>query len=165
MKTIKTDICVIGGGSGGLSVAAGAAQMGANVTLCEASHMGGDCLNYGCVPSKALIEAARHYASAAHADQFGIEIDSLQVNYQKAQQHVADIIGQIAPYDSIERFQGLGVNVINAPAAFVDKKTVQAGGQYIQAKYFVLATGSSPRIFPIEGLDQVNYATNETIFT
>lgn len=165
MKKIQTDICVIGGGSGGLSVAAGASQMGAKVVLCEGGKMGGDCLNYGCIPSKAMIEAARSVYHAKRAKAFGIDIDTIKVDYQKVQAHVRNVIATIEPHDSVERFEKLGVTVIQAYAKMLDRHTVQAGNTLIKAKYIVLATGSRAKIFPIEGLDQIDYLTNETIFT
>jgi len=164
MKQIKTDICVIGGGSGGLSVAAGAVQMGAKVVICEGGKMGGDCLNYGCVPSKAMIEASRIMHNCNRADKFGVDIENLSTNYKKVQAHVQNVISEIAPHDSVERFESLGVEVVQEYAHLIDKKTIQAGDTQIKAKYIVLATGSRARIFPIEGLDSIDYATNETIF-
>ncbi|MDA7742063.1 FAD-dependent oxidoreductase [Francisellaceae bacterium] len=164
MKTIKTDICVIGGGSGGLSVAAGAAQMGARVVLCEGHKMGGDCLNFGCVPSKAIIEASRAKHTAVHAQQFGINVSDIAVDFAKVNAHVRDVIDTIAVHDSVERFEKLGVTVIQEFGELISNKKVKAGDQIIEAKYIVLATGSRSRIFPTPGLDDVHYYTNETIF-
>ncbi|QPH52844.1 dihydrolipoyl dehydrogenase family protein [Pontivivens ytuae] len=164
MNRIKTDICILGAGSGGLSVAAGAVQMGASVTLLEGGKMGGDCLNYGCVPSKAMISAA-HYAHAqAHSAAFGIANVTPQVDYAAVKDHVHEVIGAIAPHDSVERFEGLGVNVITEYGRFISETEVQAGDTVIEARRFVIATGSSPLVPPIEGLDQVDYLTNETLF-
>jgi len=164
MKTIQTDICVIGGGSGGLSVAAGASQMGAKVALIEKSAMGGDCLNTGCVPSKAILAAGHVAQNMREGDAFGIKSVCPEVDWAKVNAHVKSVIAAIAPNDSIERFEGLGVQVIQATATFLDEKTVQAGDVQVQAKYFVLATGSSAFVPPIEGLDGVDYLTNENIF-
>lgn len=147
-KVITPDICVIGGGSGGLSVAAGAVQMGASVVLIEGHKMGGDCLNYGCVPSKALLAASSQPGMA-----FGA-----------AKDHVAAVIAGIAPHDSVERFEKLGVQVIQDYAAFTSPREMQAGGYTIRARRFVLATGSSPFVPPIKGLKSVPYHTNETLF-
>ena len=111
MESISTDICVIGGGSGGLSVAAGAAQMGARVVLFEGGRMGGDCLNSGCVPSKALLAAAKA-AHHAHGNQaMGITGAAPAVDFAAVKRHVAKVIATIAPHDSVERFTGLGVRV------------------------------------------------------
>jgi len=164
MKTIQTDICVIGGGSGGLSVAAGASQMGANVVLIEKSAMGGDCLNTGCVPSKAILAAGHVAQNMREAAPFGIKAVCPEVDWSKVNEHVKGVIAAIAPNDSVERFEGLGVKVIQAVADFVDRKTIQAGDVQVQAKYFVLATGSSAFVPPIDGLDSVDYFTNENIF-
>ncbi|AIT09917.1 dihydrolipoamide dehydrogenase [Candidatus Francisella endociliophora] len=161
---IKADICVIGAGSGGLSVAAGAVQMGAKVVLCEGGKMGGDCLNYGCVPSKAMIEASRIIAKTNKAKDFGININNVDIDYKKVQQHVKNVIAKIEPHDSVERFESLGVNVIQEYAEIVDQHTVKAGNNIIKAKYIVMATGSRASIPSIKGLDTVNYLTNETIF-
>ncbi|MDQ6982616.1 MAG: FAD-dependent oxidoreductase [Mariprofundus sp.] len=161
---IKVDVCVIGAGSGGLSVAAGAAQMGAKVALVEKAEMGGDCLNTGCVPSKSILAAGHVAQSMREACQFGIVSQPPQVDWQGVHDHVHGVIAAIAPNDSQERFEKLGVTVIRAAGEFIDKHTLKAGDQQIRAKYFVLATGSSAFVPPIEGLDQVDYFTNENIF-
>lgn len=160
---IETDICVIGAGSGGLSVAAGAVQMGARVVLIEGAEMGGDCLNHGCVPSKALLAAGK--AAAAHrAGGKGVAGDEPVVDFAGAMAHVAATVAAIEPHDSQERFEGLGVTVIRDWARFTGPSTVEAGGQTIRARRFVIATGSRPFIPPIPGIDGVPYLTNETIF-
>ncbi len=161
---LKVDVCVIGAGSGGLSVAAGAAQMGARVALVEKGEMGGDCLNAGCVPSKALLAAGHVAQGAREAAQFGVQIASPGVDWAKVHTHVHEVMAVIAPNDSQERFEGLGVQVIRAAGEFVDAHTLQAGDTTIRAKYFVLATGSSAFVPPIPGLDSVSYFTNENIF-
>jgi pyruvate/2-oxoglutarate dehydrogenase complex dihydrolipoamide dehydrogenase (E3) component len=163
MKRIDTDICVIGAGSGGLSVAAGAVQMGARVVLIEAGEMGGDCLNAGCVPSKALIAAAK----AAETQRRGFRgIAPVQpgVDFGAVKDHVAAVIAAIAPVDSQERFEGLGCTVIRAFARFTNPREIEAGGQVIRARRFVIATGSRPFVPPIQGSDSVPCLTNETIF-
>ena len=162
---IKTDICVIGGGSGGLSVAAGASQMGAQVVLVEGHKMGGDCLNYGCVPSKALLAAAHRAAAPQSNAAFGLSDQRPRVDFAKVMAHVADTIAAIEPVDSVERFAGLGVQVIEARGKFIDRKTLKAGATTIRAKRFVIATGSEAAIPPIKGLKSVPYLTNETIFS
>ena len=124
---IKTDICIIGAGSGGLSVAAGAVQMGAKVVLCEGNKMSGDCLNYGCVPSKAIIEASRVIAKANKAQDLGINIDKFDVDYKKVQGHIQNTIAKIEPHDSVERFEVLGVEIIQEYAQIIDQYTVKAG--------------------------------------
>ena len=164
MKRIKTDVLVIGGGSGGLSVAAGASQMGASVTLLEGHKMGGDCLNFGCVPSKALIASGKAAYSQSHALQYGVADHKPKVDYAAAKDHVADVIATIAPLDSVERFEGLGVNVIEEYGEFISPTEVQAGDTIITARRVVISTGSSPLVPPILGLENVPYETNETLF-
>ncbi|WP_458791750.1 dihydrolipoyl dehydrogenase family protein [Yoonia sp. MH D7] len=164
MTRIKTDICIIGGGSGGLSIAAGAVQMGAKVVLLEGHKMGGDCLNYGCVPSKALIASARQAHAMRHGEKYGIADADAVVDYAAAKDHVADVIATIAPIDSVERFEGLGVHVIQEFGRFISPTELQAGDTIIEARRFVVATGSRPFVPPIDGLDSVRYYTNEDIF-
>jgi len=163
MEKLHTDLCVIGGGSGGLALAAGAAQMGARVVLIEGHRMGGDCLNYGCVPSKALLSAARR-AEAAATPGLGVTPGAVTVDFAAAKDHVAATIAAIAPHDSEERFEGLGVRVIRETAHFTSPRTVVAGATEIRARRFVIATGSRPAAPPVPGLDGVPYLTNETIF-
>ncbi len=164
MKHVKTDILVIGAGSGGLSVAAGAAQMGAKVVLLEGHKMGGDCLNYGCVPSKALIATGKAAYGQRHSAMYGVANAKGEVDYAAAKDHVADVIATIAPVDSQERFEGFGVNVIREYGRFISQTEVQAGDTVIKARRIVIATGSSPLVPPIPGLDEVPYETNETLF-
>jgi len=164
MERIETDILVIGGGSGGLSVAAGAVQMGARVVLLEGHKMGGDCLNYGCVPSKALLAAAAVAHGQGGNAAMGVDPGRASIDYGKAKDFVASVIGQIAPHDSVERFEGLGVTVIEAFGRFISPTEVQAGERVITARRIVIATGSSPFVPPIPGLSEVPYYTNETIF-
>ncbi len=161
---LKVDICVIGAGAGGLSVAAGASQMGAVVALVEKGEMGGDCLNTGCVPSKALLAAGEKAQAVRDAQAFGIQTDEPMVDWAGVNRHVHQVIGKIAPNDSQKRFEGFGVKVIRAAGKFVDERTLQAGNVTIHAKFFVIATGSSPFVPPIEGLNDVDYFTNENIF-
>ncbi|WP_296431989.1 FAD-dependent oxidoreductase [Yoonia sp.] len=164
MNRIKADICIIGGGSGGLSIAAGAVQMGAKVVLIEGHKMGGDCLNYGCVPSKALIASAKQAHAMSHGAKYGVGEVTAKVDYAAAKDHVHDVIAQIAPVDSVERFEGLGVHVISEFGKFISKTEVQAGDTIIEARRFVVATGSGPFVPPIPGLDTVKHYTNEDIF-
>ena len=164
MNRIKTDICIIGGGSGGLSIAAGAVQMGAKVVLIEGHKMGGDCLNYGCIPSKALIASAKQAYAMSHGAPYGVSEVEAQVDYAAAKDHVHDVIATIAPVDSVERFEGLGVHVISEFGKFISKTEVQAGDNIIEARRFVVSTGSGPFVPPIPGLDTVKYYTNEDIF-
>jgi pyruvate/2-oxoglutarate dehydrogenase complex dihydrolipoamide dehydrogenase (E3) component len=164
MERLKVDVCVIGAGSGGLSVAAGAVQMGASVVLIEGHLMGGDCLNFGCVPSKALLAAGKHAHAMTTGRPFGVTPVLPEVSYAAAKDHVHSVIETIAPVDSQERFEGLGVRVIRDWGRFISKTEVQAGDTVIEARRFVIATGSSPLVPPIPGLDGVPFHTNETIF-
>ena len=165
MEHIHTDICVIGGGSGGLSVASGAAQMGARVVLFEADQMGGDCLNSGCVPSKALLAAAKaaHYTTGN--PDMGISGAPANVDFAAVKAHVAAVIAGIAPHDSVERFSGLGVRVIEEHARFAGPRVVRSASYEVTAKFIVIATGSKAAIPPIPGLDSVPFHTNETVFS
>ncbi|WP_299707090.1 FAD-dependent oxidoreductase [uncultured Tateyamaria sp.] len=164
MKRIKTDLLVIGAGSGGLSVAAGAVQMGAKVVLLEGHKMGGDCLNYGCVPSKALIASGKMAYGQTHGAEYGVANVVPQVDYAAAKDHVNQVIAQIEPVDSQERFEGLGVHVICEFGHFISHKEVQAGDTVITARRIVIATGSSPFVPPIDGIDAVPYLTNENLW-
>ena len=161
---ITADICVIGGGSGGLSVAAGASQMGADVVLLESGKMGGDCLNYGCVPSKAMIAAAHAAHAVQNADRFGVDAGEPSVDFEKVHDHVHGVIGAIAPHDSVERFEGMGVRVMQERGKFVGANKVQAGDTVITAKRIVISTGSRAGVPPIPGLADVPFLTNETVF-
>ncbi|MDX2221537.1 MAG: FAD-dependent oxidoreductase [Rhodospirillaceae bacterium] len=160
---LKPDLCVIGAGSAGLSVAAGAVQMGASVVLVEQGRMGGDCLNTGCVPSKSILAAAHRAHDARTASGFGVH-GAPTVDFAAVHRHVHDVIAAIAPHDSVERFEGLGVTVIAGAACFTGPDTVEAAGRTIRARRVVIATGSRALVPPIPGLADVPYLTNETVF-
>jgi pyruvate/2-oxoglutarate dehydrogenase complex dihydrolipoamide dehydrogenase (E3) component len=163
-EKLKSDICVIGAGAGGLSVAAAAAAFGVSVVLIEKGRMGGDCLNYGCVPSKALIAAAQRANAGTTSVMFGIDAQP-RVEFDRVHHHVRKVIAAVAPNDSAQRFAGLGVRVIAGVARFADPGTVMVDDSVaVQARRFVIATGSSPAIPPIPGLTQTPHLTNETIF-
>jgi pyruvate/2-oxoglutarate dehydrogenase complex dihydrolipoamide dehydrogenase (E3) component len=164
MARLTTDICIIGAGSGGLSIAAGAVQMGAKVILVEGHKMGGDCLNYGCVPSKALIAAGKQAHAMTTGKPFGVTPVKPRVNFGAAKDHVANVIATIAPLDSQERFEGLGVHVIREFGHFISPSELQVGNDVIKARRFVIATGSSPFVPPIPGIEDTPYFTNENIF-
>ncbi len=164
-ERIKADICVIGAGSGGLSVAAAAAAFGVSVVLIEKGKLGGDCLNTGCVPSKSLIAAAKHARAVARGRSFGVCAPSLDIDFGQVHEHVRGVITAIEPNDSKERFTGLGVRVIEGAARFKNRRTVVVGeGTEIRARRFVIATGSSPSLPLIPGLDATAHLTNETVF-
>ncbi|MBV8193468.1 MAG: FAD-dependent oxidoreductase [Alphaproteobacteria bacterium] len=164
MHRLSPDVCVVGAGSGGLVVAAGAAQLGLNVVLIERDRMGGDCLNFGCVPSKALIAAARLAQAQREGTPFGIAAVEPAVDFAKVMEHVSEVIEAIAPNDSVERFEKLGVRVVKEQARFIGRTELAAGPWRITAPRIVLATGSRPAVPPIPGLRDVPYFTNETIF-
>jgi len=163
-RSMAPDLCVIGAGSGGLAVAAGAAQMGAEVVLVERAAMGGDCLNFGCVPSKSLLAAARIADLWRHGTALGIAYARPHIDFAAVADSVQRVIAEIAPNDSVERFEGFGVRVLRAEARFTSPRTVRAGDVEIRPRRFVIATGSQPAIPPIRGLDEVRYLTNESIF-
>jgi pyruvate/2-oxoglutarate dehydrogenase complex dihydrolipoamide dehydrogenase (E3) component len=164
MTALAPDLCVIGAGSGGLAVAAGAVQMGASVVLIERDRMGGDCLNYGCVPSKSLLAAAKLANAWRRGAELGIICDPPRIDFAAVADSVERVIARLAPMDSVERFERLGVRVIKSEARFVDPRTIRAGDTLIRPRRFVVATGSAPVVPPIPGLDNVPYFTNETVF-
>ena len=166
VELLKPDICVIGAGSGGLSVAAAAAAFGVSVTLIEKGKMGGACLNTGCVPSKALIAVAKRVASIDNAAAFGLVAQRPKVKFADVHRRVENVVAAIAPNDSKERFTALGVRVIQGAARFKDPATVIVEDEDIavQARRFVIAAGSSPAVPPIDGLTSVPFLTNETVF-
>ncbi len=163
-EALAPDICVIGGGAGGLSVAAAAAVFGVQTVLIERHKMGGDCLNTGCIPSKALLAAARRAEAIRSAGAFGVVVQNIGVNFAKLHDHVHSVIAAVAPTDSVERFTGLGVRVIQSQATFKDRNTVIAGDIEIRARRFVIASGSVPAVPAIPGIDSGPYLTNENIF-
>lgn len=164
IKILKPDFCIIGAGSGGLTFAAGSVQMGCSVVLLEHKKMGGDCLNYGCVPSKSLIAAAKEIHTARNTAKFGLQNNKSTLDFKKVHQHIHNTIKNIAPHDSVERFTKLGVKVIKEKGSFISNACVKTKNYLIKAKRFIIATGSSPFIPPIKGIDSVNFHTNETIF-
>lgn len=162
-EPISVDICIIGAGSGGLAVAEMAAAFGRKVALVEKHKMGGGGLS-GSIPSKALLAAARRAQAMRTAADFGIAAVEPQIDYRAIQTHIRSAITAVAPNDSVERFTGLGVRVILGAARFLDRRTLLAGDYRITARRFVVATGSSPALPDIPGLDTCPYFTNETIF-
>lgn len=164
VQRLVCDICVIGAGSAGLAVAAGAAQMGAKVVLIERSKMGGDCLNTGCVPSKSIIAAAHAAHTGQTAGRFGVHFSPATVNFQEVHDHIHGVIGTIAPHDSVERFAGLGVRVLRESARFTGPDEVAAGAFRITARRFVIATGSRAALPPVKGLAESEALTNESVF-
>ena len=162
---VEYDVVAIGGGSGGLVIAAAAAQLKAKVALVERASLGGDCLWYGCVPSKSLIHASRIAYDLKNAARFGIYCQNPQIDFAKANSHVQNAIAAIQPHDSPERFQSLGVDVIFGEGQFIDRQTFEVNGRKLKARAFACATGSRPKIPPIPGLKAAGYLTNEQVFS
>ena len=164
MARPDADIAIIGAGSGGLSVAAVAAQLGLRTVLIERATMGGDCLNTGCVPSKALLAAAHSAETARTLGRFGLSTGPVEVDWDAVRRHVHGVIADIAPADSIERFEGFGARVLKAEARFVAPDTLRAGAETIRARRIVIAAGSRPTIPDIPGLNTSPYVTHERLF-
>jgi len=163
-EILTPDLCVLGGGSAGLSIAAGAVQMGASVVLIENHKMGGDCLNYGCVPSKTLLAAGKKAKAFQATNSMGIEGNLSHIEFAQVMAHVKGVIATIEPHDSQERFEGLGVTVLRGSGRFTGRKELEIDGKTVRARRFVVATGSSAFVPPIPGLDQISHLTNESIF-
>jgi pyruvate/2-oxoglutarate dehydrogenase complex dihydrolipoamide dehydrogenase (E3) component len=163
-RRLRADVAVIGAGSAGLSVAAGAAQLGVNVVLFEKGEMGGDCLNTGCVPSKALIAAADAAHAVRTAGRLGVRAGAPEIDFAAVMAHVRGAIATIAPHDSQQRFEGLGVTVVREAARFAGPRTLESESTTVTARRIVVATGSRPVAPPIPGLDAVPFLTNETVF-
>lgn len=162
---VDYDVVIIGGGSGGLVVASAAAQLKAKVALVEKERLGGDCLWFGCVPSKSLIHASRIAYEVKHSDRFGIHTNPPHIDFAQANSHVQKVIATIQPHDSPERFQSLGVEVIFGSGQFINKRTFEVNGRKLTARAFVISTGSRPAIPPVPGLNEAGYLTNEEVFS
>ncbi len=165
MKEYNVDLCVIGAGSAGLTATWVASNLGRSVVLFEGEEMGGDCLNHGCVPSKAILKAGKVAQSMRSGAKFGINPVEPEVDWSAVKAHVKDVIESIAPVDSVERFEGFGATVITEHAHFVDANTVESKTARVNAKRFIVAVGSRASAPPIPGLDTVDYITNETVFS
>lgn len=159
------DLVIIGGGSGGLVVASAAAQLKAKVALVERERLGGDCLWYGCVPSKSLLYAAGIAYTVKNAGQFGINYHNLDIDFAKIIRHIEQVIATIEPHDSPARFESLGVEVLFGTGEFINRHSFVVNGRILSARAFVIATGSRPLIPPIEGLKESGYLTNEEVFS
>src|SRR5450755_3684066 len=158
------DLLVIGAGAAGLSIAAGAAQLGAKTALVERDRMGGDCLNIGCVPSKALLAAAHAANAIREASRFGLRVTAPEIDWDAVRAHVHGVIAAIAPNDSEARFTGLGVTVLRGEARFASPVSVEVDGRTLTAKRFVIAAGSRAVVPSIPGLSGIAYWTNADLF-
>ena len=164
-ERIKADLAIIGAGAAGLVTASGAAQLGRKVVLFEAGEMGGDCLNYGCVPSKAILTAAHKVHAIREAGKYGVSVGEPSVDFAKVRETIQSAITTIEPNDSQERFEGFGVRVVREYAHFVSEDTVASDSIEVKAKRIVVATGTRAFIPPVEGLAEAPYLTNETIWS
>ncbi|MFP4520413.1 MAG: dihydrolipoyl dehydrogenase family protein [Oceanicaulis sp.] len=164
-ERIKADLAVIGSGASGLVSSGGAAMLGRKTVLFEAGKMGGDCLNYGCVPSKAILTAAHKAHAVRTAGRYGISTGEVSVDFATVRENIARAIKTIEPNDSQERFEGLGVRVVRERARFIDEKTVGSASLEVQAKRIVIASGTRARIPNISGIEDTPYLTNETIWS
>jgi pyruvate/2-oxoglutarate dehydrogenase complex dihydrolipoamide dehydrogenase (E3) component len=162
---VDYDLVVIGGGSAGLVAASAGAQLKARVALVERHLLGGDCLHYGCVPSKSLIHAAQVAHTVKTADRFGIHTPAPQIDFATTIGHVQNVIGLIQEHDSTERFESLGVEVIYGSGHFLGPRTFEVNGRKLTARAFLIATGSRPMIPPVEGLQTAGFITNEHVFS
>ena len=158
------NVVVIGAGTAGLVTAAGTAGLGGRVALIERNKMGGDCLNFGCVPSKALISSARLIQQIREAEKWGLRKHEPQFEFRDVMERMRERRAKIAPNDSQERFESLGVDVFRGEARFVSPHEVEVDGHKLRARNFVIATGSRAAVPKIEGIDTVPYFTNETVF-
>lgn len=162
--SVEFDLVVIGGGSAGLVAASAGAQINARVALVEKHLLGGDCLHYGCVPSKSLIHAAQIAYNVKTASRFGIYTNEPSINLAEAMGHVSNVVETIQEHDSTERFEKLGVDVIYGTGQFVDENTFEVNGRQLKARAFLIATGSRPTMPPVEGLKEAGFLTNEQVF-
>ena len=163
-KTFENDMVVIGAGSGGLVSAYIAAAVKAKVTLIERHAMGGDCLNTGCVPSKALIKSARTAQSMREASEYGIGSVEPDIDFAAVMERVQSVIKDIEPHDSIERYTGLGVNCVTGEARVIDPWRVEVNGEVLTTRNIVIATGARPFVPPIPGLEEVGYRTSDNLW-
>ena len=164
MSKYEANIVVIGAGSGGLVSALIAAAVKSKVILIERDKMGGDCLNTGCVPSKALLRSAKIANYMQRATEFGLAKVEVKADFKAVMQRVQDVIATIEPHDSVERFTGLGVECVMGEAHIIDRYTVQVGDRTISTKNIIIAAGARPFVPPITGLDEVGYLTSDTVW-
>ncbi|WP_290178990.1 bifunctional TVP38/TMEM64 family protein/FAD-dependent oxidoreductase [Psychrobacter sp. APC 3281] len=169
-KKFDRNMIVIGAGAGGLVTSYIAAAVKAKVTLIEAGEMGGDCLNYGCVPSKAIIKSAKIADQIRHGENYGLENTVPQFSFKKVMARVQQVVADIAPHDSVERYTNLGVDVVKGYAKLIDPWTVEiqlndGGMQTLTARTIVIATGARPFVPPLPGIEETGYVTSDTLWT
>lgn len=164
MAKYEANLVVIGAGSGGLVAALIAAAVKAKVILIERDKMGGDCLNTGCVPSKALLRSAKVANYMSRADEFGIESVDVKPVFKKVMQRVQDVIKTIEPHDSVERFTSLGVECVQGEGEIIDRHTVKVGDRTITTKSIIVSTGARPFVPPIDGLADIQYLTSDSVW-
>ncbi|MFN3531796.1 MAG: dihydrolipoyl dehydrogenase family protein [Candidatus Brocadia sp.] len=156
------DLTVIGGGAGGLNVASGAVQLGARVALIEKKKLGGDCLYYGCVPTKALIQSAKIASLMKRSKEFGLNDANISFDFKNIMNHMRDVISKVGEHDSPKRFEDMGIKVYFGNGRFLDPHTFELDGKKITSKKFVISTGSRAVAIPIKGLENIKYLTNES---
>jgi len=161
----RYNLVVVGAGTAGLVTAAGAAGLGAKVALVERGLMGGDCLNVGCVPSKALISAARQIAAIRNAPRYGIRTLQVEIDFAEIMQRMRRLRANISPHDSAKRFSELGIDVYFGQGCFTSNDTLEVAGKVLRFKRAVIATGARAAELPISGLKESGYLTNETLFS
>ena len=169
-KKFDRNMIVIGAGAGGLVTSYIAAAVKAKVTLIEAGEMGGDCLNYGCVPSKAIIKSAKIANTIKNAHHYGLEDSSPQFSFKKVMQRVQDVIAEVAPHDSVERYTNLGVEVLQGYGKLLDPWTVEIAHKdgsitTLTARSIVIATGARPFVPPLPGIEETGYVTSDTLWS
>ncbi len=164
-STFDRNLIVIGAGSGGLVASYIAAAVKAKVTLIEKHKMGGDCLNTGCVPSKALIRSARYLAQTRRAEEFGFKSASAEFDFSDVMERVQNVVKQVEPHDSVARYTSLGVDVIEGEAKIISPYSVEVNGETLTTRSIIVATGARPFVPPIPGLDQVDYLTSDDLWT
>ena len=163
-KSFDRNLIVIGGGSAGLVSALIAAAVNAKVTLIEKHKMGGDCLNTGCVPSKALIKSAKVASLIKRSNEFGINVAESNVDFAAVMERVQSVISKIEPHDSVERFESLGVECIEGEARITSPWTVEVNGKELSTRSIIVGTGARPFVPPIKGIDQVDYLTSDNLW-
>lgn len=165
MALIKPDVCVIGAGAAGIAVATRAAQQGAKVVIIERHKLGGESLHYGCIPSKALLAAAHSNEALGNTSLFGIRIGGpTLISYDNVHQHLTQTINAVSGTRNLDALQALGVDALMGRAQFTNPRTMTVDGHEIAAKYYVIATGSRPSVPPVDGIKNIPYLTNESIF-